>query len=138
VPRVEGTQLQPGRYYPAITFQLKVNGKVRRGLGIIDSGADLTMIPAEMLIGSGIDFGKLPLQPGQNVGAGGSHPRRCPGQIDYASMRICDEFVVAEEGTLPFAIFGREDFFTKFVVRFNWHKSPPEVHLDPVATGGKR
>jgi hypothetical protein len=50
-------------------------------------------------------------------------------------VTFCTEFTVAEPDKLPFAILGREDFFKHFVVRFNWHKAPPEVHVDPVTSG---
>jgi hypothetical protein len=33
---------------------------------------------------------------------------------------------------MPWALLGRNDFFTKYVVHFAWHRSPPDFNLDPV------
>ncbi len=94
------------------------------------------MLPAEFLGAVGLDFATLP-KAGPNVGAGGTAPALCKGTLTYEGIVICDEFMIAEAGALPFAILGREDFFKKFVLRFNWHKTPPEFHVDPVVVAKK-
>ncbi len=140
MPRVLGYELQPGRFYPIITLTLEYQGRFQQTLAIVDSGADQTMIPAEVIAGLGIDVSRLPKAP-PNIGAGGADQRLCDLEVSWRGYVFANRVVVAEAGSLPIALAGRGELFQKFTVRFAWHKVPPYMDLDPIAgyepTAGK-
>jgi hypothetical protein len=132
VPRIEGTEVAPGLYRPLVTVELRVNGRVGRGLAVVDSGADRTMLPADLLVPAGVDFAKLPLASGTHAGAGGNFEVRVgKGEIRFRQWLVCDEFLVAEPGKLGAVLLGRSDFFKLFTVRYSWHRNPPTMDIDP-------
>ena len=131
MPRVTGTELTPGLFRPVLTITVAIGAAVLDGPAIVDSGADRTIIPAEIVELAGIVFTDLPLTSEQGIGAGGGfETRTCKGKVKWRSWLICSEFLVADH--LPFALLGREDFFKRFNVRFGWHRDPPTVDIDPV------
>jgi predicted aspartyl protease len=140
MPRIEGTKvgIDPlGRvvYRPIVIVQLEANGLGMQGPAIVDSGADTTMIPAEVAAGLGIDYAKLP-NGTKGKGAGGVlESRPASLTIRYQSWTLTGEVSIAEPKHLDVVLLGRSDFFQRFVVRFNWFKSPPEFHLDPANSG---
>lgn len=99
---------------------------------IVDSGADKCLVPGDYVEATGITFASLPpLPPG--ISAGGQFPKSlCQGRISYLGRVICQEFEVAPPGLFDVILLGREEFFTKFVVRFQWHRNPPFFDIDPV------
>lgn len=144
MPRIEGTKSgvdaagQP-IYSPVLIVQVTLPGFGHASVpAVIDSGADVTIVPFEVFVGAGLEWTKLPAG-SQGLGAGGVFERRpLQAEIRYRDWLICDSVEVAQPGALPFALLGRQDFFQKFIVRFAWHKSPPEVIIDPVVLTAKR
>lgn len=109
-------------------------GRGLRVPALVDSGADSTIFPGEYLATLGTEFDRLPSGP-ESIGAGGAFEvRRCGGVVKFREWLVCEEFNVAEPGKLSLALLGRDDFFARFVVRFNWHEEPPVLFVDPVAT----
>jgi hypothetical protein len=104
---------------------------------VVDSGADATVVPAEVAAALGIEWDKLP--PGTRGGGvgGACEMRPVTMTIKYKEWNYSGPVMVAEPKYLPVVLLGRTDFFGGFVARFNWFTTPPEFHLDP-ATGGKR
>jgi hypothetical protein len=148
LPRIEGTKVGvdgKGRevWSPIVVVRMSLpsasaSGPAVSGPAIVDSGADVTMIPAEAVAAIGIDWKKLPAGT-HGGGAGGQFESR-PLQltVSWQSWKTTEEIRIAEPGRLPVVLLGRCDFFRDFVVRFHWHKAPPEFHLDPVAAPRKR
>jgi hypothetical protein len=140
MPRIEGTKvgIDPGGRVvcrPIVIVQLEANGLGMQGPAIVDSGADTTMVPAEVVAGLGIDYAKLS---GGTKGSGVGGPcesRPALLTIRYQSWKLTGEVAIAEPERLDVVLLGRSDFFQRFVVRFNWFKSPPEFHLDPANAG---
>ena len=145
MPRIEGTKVGTdanGReiWRPIIVVSIVLpNGLRGQGPAIIDSGADMTVVPFEAVLGAGLEWDKLP-KGELGLGAGGSFERRpLDAEIYYRTWKICDKVEIAEPGRLDTILLGRHEFFRTFVVRFAWHKIPPEVFIDPiVATPKKR
>jgi Aspartyl protease len=121
-----------------VIVTIEANGAVGQGMALLDSGADATIVPAEALIGAGIDYASLPVA-GLNRGAGGNFEARiAPARVKFREWVICDQVLVAPAGALPAPLLGRMDFFKLFVVKFSWHRIPPTVDIDPVAVPGGR
>lgn len=144
MPRIEGTKsgITPAGvtvYSPVIVVEVVLPGVGRAQVpAVIDSGADVTLIPFEVFVGAGLDWAKLP-KGSEGLGAGGTFERRpLVAEVRYREWLICDHVDVAQPGALPFALLGREDFFKRFVVRFAWNKEPPEVIVDPVVETPKK
>lgn len=134
MPRITGTQTAPGVFAPMLMFDIEINGARATLPGILDSGADRTIVPLEYVEPAGVVFANLPPPTGISIGAGGKFEARvCRGKIAFRGIPVCDEFLVASGGCLPMALLGRSDFMVKFSVRFNWHRKPPTVDIDPVA-----
>jgi hypothetical protein len=129
VPRLKGTERVAGRFYPLIdvTLRLPGGGSVPL-LAELDSGADITTVPAEYLADTGIDYDSLQPVPAPAMTAGGAVEMRvCPCQIWYEKWKVCDWFLVIAPGKMPdpMALLGRDDFFKRFTVYFDWSQSPP-------------
>lgn len=135
MPRITGTDLSgTGIYLPILNVELEIPEGTFTGPAVIDSGADMTLIPYEVIEPTQIPFDSLPLAPLPGMGAGGTFEvRELPGRLSWRQYEIASPTVhVAERGRLPFALLGRQDFFEKFTVRFSWHRQPPTVDVDPV------
>ena len=137
MPRLTATQSGTDRHglpswIPLVPITLTAATLGVRAVAILDSGADITIVPFEQVAPLGFEWEKLAA--GQrSTGAGGSFERRvCPVAITFETWRICDDVEVAEPGKLPATLLGRVEFFTKFVVRFNWFHNPPTFDIDPV------
>jgi predicted aspartyl protease len=133
MPRIEGIDVGAGRYRPMVEITIELpNGNEGRGFAIVDSGADETIIPGDIIQALGVKFSDLPAA-GSGTGAGGAFKQGlCKGVIRFRGQEVCTEFTVAEPGKLGAALLGRSDFFSKFVVRFQWHRNPPFMDIDPV------
>lgn len=145
MPRIEGTKAgtdpvtghEIWRPVVLVTIQMP-NGLKGQGPAIIDSGADSSVLPFEAVLGAGIAWDDLD-KGGLSMGAGGTFERRLLGaSIYYRTWKVCDRVEVAEPGRLGTILLGRNDFFKAFVVRFAWHKSPPEVYVDPIVVTPKK
>ena len=72
------------------------------------------------------------MQPMPGAG-GGFEVREISGDLTYDGTMFCSPTVgVAEPGALPGPLVGRADFFMRWVVRFAWHRTPPDFNVDPV------
>lgn len=138
MPRLPATNVGTGPdgkpiFRPIIIVSIDIGGRVVRGTAVVDSGADNTLVPFDAVAPLGVDFLKLPPGPG-GVGPGGTlDVRLCKGVLRWDKRVLMTEFMVAEPEKGPDAILlGRADFFTLYVVRFQWHKNPPTFDLDPV------
>lgn len=143
MPRIEGTKVYvdgQGRtiYSPIIIVSLLYGGFGLDVQAVVDSGADSTMIPAEVVAALGVEWNKLPVG-GSAGGAGGAFAMRPAAvTIKYGHWKFSGPIMIAEPKRLPVVLLGRNDFFQNFVARFHWFKAPPEFHLDPAANSGKR
>jgi len=136
VPRFEGTRggtLPDGRavYYPILLVRVEHAGSFVDVQAVVDSGADFTMVPAEIAEVVGLPFEGL-AEGGKGLSAGGAMEHRpAPGRILFDKKIVADGFLVAEPGKLPVVLLGRDDFFRLYTVRFAWHRDPPTFDLDP-------
>lgn len=136
--RIEGTRVADGRYLPLIVVSVIVrlpDGESTNtdALALVDSGADRSAIPAELLEGSGITFDDLPVSDQKGHGLGGSvEVRTVQGQLLYEDVPFVDGAieVIAPEA-LPGPVLGRADFMSVFRVAFDWRKDPPRMHIRP-------
>ncbi len=121
-------------YRPIIRLTLEIGGRGLEYPGLVDSGADGTLVPFEAVEPLGVDFKKLPLGPGGHGPGGGLDTRPCQGVIRWGKAVLLTEFIVAEPTKGPDCVLlGRADFFKLYVPRFHWHKNPPVFDLDPVS-----
>jgi hypothetical protein len=133
VPRIEATEVSPGIFLPLLVVTLNLNGRSLSELGLVDSGADRTMVPASWVEACGVLYGAFG-EPQEGSGAGGSFEYKLvSGEVTYLRKTFCTTIQVASpDCNLPGPVLGREDFFTKYVVRFAWHRSPPDFNVDPI------
>lgn len=143
MPRIEGTRIGVDGLGRTVYSPIIIVSLIRAGIGldvqaIVDSGADTTVIPAEVAAAVGIEWAKLPAG-AKGIGVGGScEMRQVDMTIRYRGWKYSGPVAIAEPKHLPVVLLGRTDFFEGFVARFHWFKAPPEFHLDPAATAVKR
>lgn len=137
MPRLAGTQIgvRPDgspHYVPLIRVQLESGTMSAEVGGILDSGADHTIVPAAFAEAVGVRFWSLP-RGTQGQGASGTFEmRRSSLRVHFDGRLICGGCLVAAPDTLPVLLLGRDDFFRMYQVRFSWHRDPPTFDLDPV------
>ena len=143
MPRIEGTKVGVdglGRtvYSPIVFVHLLYGNLGLEVQAVVDSGADTTIVPAEIAAAVGVEWAQLP--PGtKGLGVGGTCEMRLVDMtIKYKDWKYSGAVTIAEPKHLPVVLLGRTDFFRYFVARFHWFKDPPEFHLDPAANGSKR
>jgi hypothetical protein len=101
-------------------------------IALVDSGADRTQVPADLLITVGIDHTTLPII-GQGEGAGSRFDVRiCEAEIWFEKWKVCDRFLVSPPGNSPYALTGRYDFFQRFSDFFDWSAMPPVFDIHPI------
>jgi hypothetical protein len=140
MPRIEGMKVGTdavGRivYSPIIIVSL-LYGNVGLDIqAVVDSGADTTLIPAEVAAALGIQWAKL--SAGAVGGGVGGRIEMRPVDLTmrYAGWKYTGPVMIAQPKGMPVVLLGRNDFFQSFVARFHWFKSPPEFHLDPANVG---
>lgn len=134
MPRIKATEVAPGRFLPMLDIEIRVPVARAQMLGLVDSGADLTIVPGQVLEAIGVPWTSLK-KAGDSVGAGGGFETRiAKGAVLWEGSRIREQLLVAQPGALPWPLIGRDDFFKKHVVRFSWHRQPPTIDIDPVAS----
>ena len=134
--RFEGTETAPGTYSPLITIEIVLSTPdeepaLVRALALIDSSADGSVVPSEIVGVAGIEFGDL--QPGpKGIGAGGEFEvRKVLGSLSWdGEVFLDDELMVTQPGTLRGPLLGRADFFKTFGAEFDWSKEPPRFHVE--------
>lgn len=131
MPRLEAT-FANGRWFPVIEVTLSIGDHFEHEvLAIVDSGADSTLVPGELVEAAGIPFASL--EQAEALSAGGQMTTaKCLGSISYLNRTFCTEFACTEPGKRGNFLLGRADFFRSFVVRFLWHRDPPVFDIDPV------
>lgn len=138
MPRLAATKVGIGpdgaeMFRPIIVLTIEISGRSVQGPGLVDSGADGTLVPFEAVAPLGVDFAKLPVGPGGSGVGGHLDLRLCTGVIRWNKVVLMTEFMVAEPGKGPDSVLlGLADFFKLYVPRFHWHKDPPLFDLDPV------
>jgi hypothetical protein len=141
LPELKGTEVATGRYYPVVPVRFDFGTRVVEIGCVLDSGADRTIIPGQLIDEHhpSLDYGDLRLSP-ENAGGvtGALEIRDCPGSASYLGVTFCTSLLAAPPGVMndDFPLLGRGDFFTKFVVKFNWNRNPPSFRVDEVK--GKR
>lgn len=121
-----------GIYRPLVEVVLRA-GRVRRRLtALVDSGADLSLIPAELLEDL-MPFESL-ARAGQAAGVGIAEMRSADLTLTFGGTVFATRVLVVAPGTdLPFAVLGRDDFFRHFDVGFRWSQTPPTFSIEPAA-----
>jgi hypothetical protein len=139
VPRIEGFEISPGVFLPLLVVSLSMNGKTISEMGLVDSGADHTMVPSAWVESCGVSYASLG-EEFTGAGAGGGYQYKLgTGTIDYGGKPFSTEFqVAAPKCGLPGPLLGRNDFFKGYVVRFAWHRTPPDFNVDPVGAKSKK
>lgn len=124
MPWIAATLLDPDddTHYPVLRIDVEIGGISRPHLSIVDSGSDVSLIPAELLVEfPGVDYFELENPEDDNQGAGGAFETRlCPGSLSWRGVSFCGQLRIAEPGVLPNALLGRDDFFSTFEVQFRW------------------
>jgi hypothetical protein len=140
VPRIAATDFG-GTYYPLVTIDLVFPHGSMPALVCVDSGADSTLITAEAMAAvPGYDWGTIPGPFEVSGGAGGRFETKVvTAEAWWNGQTVCDQFRVVGPGSnMPWGLVGRDDFFRQYVVRFMWHRSPPQFDLDPVTAPPKK
>lgn len=124
-------------YSPRLTVTVWFRKKSLAYQAIVDSGADNSIISAELVAALGAKWEKM-TDPQQHIGAGGPFmTRHCRASLYYGSTLICDGLRVAEPGKMPaeinFLLLGRSDFFKKYIASFHWNESPPWFEIEPAS-----
>lgn len=115
-----------------IDLEIRVGGMSAPLVALVDSGADRTQVPADLLITVGIDHTTLPIV-GHGEGAGSRFDVRiCEAEIWFEKWKVCDRFLVSPPGNSPYALTGRYDFFQRFSVFFDWSTTPPVFDIRPL------
>ena len=121
-----------GTYLPLGEIVLRA-GPIRRAMpALIDSGADRTVMPAE-LVSDILPFDDL-MPVGRAGGLGSVEIRLAEAELSFGGLRFTDFVLVAAPGTsLRYPVLGRGDFFRRFAVCFHWSHSPPTFSIEPAA-----
>ena len=121
-----------GTYRPIVEVVVRT-GRVRRRLkALVDSGADRSIIPAELL-GDLVTFEELP-SAGTAGGLGAVELRSADSSLSFAGTIFATSLLVTAPGThLRYAVLGRDDFFKRFEICFRWTHRPPTFSIEPAA-----
>jgi hypothetical protein len=124
-------------YQPELTVQI-VTPKIQFLLtGLLDSGADMTLLPAEDLEAYGIMYADLDvIEDGgraQGVNEDCSFEyRRANGLLRWHGETFANEILVVEPGKIDMGLLGRADFFNTFNVSFEgWREATPWMDISP-------
>lgn len=133
MPRLRGMLRGLNVYRPVLMIDVGVADSVQRVGGVLDSGADYTLVPGQLIEDVfDVPFEDLEPVPTKGVGVGGAFEMRiCYGKIAWRTWHVTDWFLVAERAALEEPLLGREDFFRRFDVNFSWNHSPPFFDVDP-------
>lgn len=130
MPREEGS-LEGSRVRPIIDVVVKYKGTSIPIRALVDSGADMTMVPiavGEALTGE--PFPQLGTDAGKSKGFGDKEEpiRRIDADAVYAGRVFARSLAV---GPVPRMVLGQSDFMTAFDVRFYWGHSPKWFAIEP-------
>lgn len=140
MPRIEGTKVTEDLWVPLLTVRVELRhlagGSASADFtALVDSGADMSLLPAELIEACGVGWDQLDVVKTPSRGVGGSlETRACNGSLSYKRWAFADgPLMVAEPGRVQMPLLGRGDFFAAFNVRFAWHRSPPTFDVDPAS-----
>lgn len=142
VPRVAGTLGKWGFYIPKLVVQVSLPGTDSFELtAIVDSGADMSIFPAEELEAHGLQVDAWPsIGPGKGVGENCDFEiRRGEGELRWKKWVFATNILVAEAGALQEGLLGREDFFKTFAVNLaGWRSDPPWMVIEHYSGSSRR
>lgn len=81
MPRVEATAAGPNRWSPLLAIGAVVGGARGNFTALLDSGADMTILPGELAEAFGVNFAALTPLSGPGVGVGGTFDMRWRTEI---------------------------------------------------------
>ena len=140
--RIAAEEVRPGLWAPLLTIEWSLVAAAPGTLypqlrAIVDSGADTSILPGEILPVVGLAWEELEGEIATSRGIGGeARYKRCAGSIKWGGYVIGKTIAIAEPSTVPFPLLGRDDFFRRFVVHFRWAKNPPEMDIVPAMPVG--
>lgn len=139
MPKIDALKGPGDRFYPMLRVELEYKSRTVEGLALVDSGADFTVLSAEVCTALGIRFERLPKMPRESRGAGGQFEVRVlqGARLRYRGVTFCERVLVAAPGSIPWPLLGRDDFMAKFPVKFHWHKNPPWIQVDIPGQSGQ-
>lgn len=116
-------------YRPVVEFEVHVNDEWIPILAILDSGADVTLLPKSFLEAFGFDPRKEEVKEVRGIGEG-----RIPVvikniRIKFAGTEFDSRVAIALVEDVPY-ILGREDIFDKFKITFI--QARKEVLVTPI------
>lgn len=131
MPREEGSPEPGGATRPVVDVKLTYKGTNLPIRALVDSGADMTMIPiavAEAL--TGLPFAQLGADAGTSKGLGDKEEtiRALDAEASYAGRLFTRKVAV---GPVPRMVLGQSDFMTAFDVRFYWGHTPKWFSIEP-------
>ena len=128
--RYEGDHLGDGRLRPYLWVTIEEGGGSLKVPALVDSGADISLCPANLLAPLGVEFDTLDVAAGESRGAGGPFEhRRCSGKIWWREWELVGFDVSKADGFC--ILLGRDDFFKHFVVTFDWTTGKPWMDIEP-------
>jgi hypothetical protein len=134
VPRIGGVLGPNGRYLPELVVEIGVEShEPFEVTAVVDSGADMTIFPAEDLEAHEILFADMSYaSTGKGVGDGCEFEiRSCEGTVKWKTWEFAETLYVAEPGAFEKGLLGREDFFAAFSVNFaGWTARPPSMVIE--------
>lgn len=128
-------------FQPELVVTLEVGARRIPMSAIVDSGADMTIVPAEPRAARGFDYSDMEVIPGgEGRGVGQEcrfEMRRLPNaSLSWRGNTFTSEVLVAEPNSFDIGLLGREDFFNVFRVSFEgWRDQPPWMDVDPYPRG---
>jgi hypothetical protein len=131
--RFPGQLRADGVYTALLDVEFRFPGAPRTYLSLVDSGADVTIIPAELLPPS-IRYEDL-TDPSEGKGVGCEFEfRMCEIEVWFQKWKFASEIAVIEPNKMPEpgALLGRLDFMKRFAVMFDWSKDPGMVDVRPI------
>jgi hypothetical protein len=94
-------------------------------LGLVDSGADLSVCSITIALEAGMDVAAFPVRPMRGIG-GISRGRLCPMDLELFGRRVATEILVVEANLV---LLGRRDVFDAFV--FGFDQRAGQILIDP-------
>lgn len=128
--RFPGQLRGDGVYTALVDVEFRFPGDPRTYLALIDSGADLTIISAELLPPS-IRYEDLG-EAHEGKGAGCDFEfKTCQVEAWFQKWKFASFIGVIAPDTMPepTALLGRLDFMRRFTVTFDWSKDPGMIDV---------
>jgi hypothetical protein len=122
-----------GVYLPVVPLLIERSGRQLKTTGIVDTGADLTVMPAELLEALGTSWEELASNAGTSMTAQGVSGKfdllDSGARIRSFGREVTRHAMVAAPGGLHVIVLGRGDFLRQFKVTLDWTKTHPRFEL---------